>query len=89
MLGANSFFMYVQGLSLNFCTDIHQGVGWLVVGKRYYFSLHKNFRTADPFPGTNFSQLWRDFFWRKITRGCVRRIVDDFFLMLLVLLRKK
>ena len=36
------------------------------------------FRTADPFPGTNFSQLWREFFsWRELKKGDVRRIVDE------------
>ena len=54
-----------QGVLLNFVTDIHQGVGWLEVGERYYFSFQKNFRTADPCPGTNFSQLWREFFFGK------------------------
>jgi len=35
----------------------------LGVGERYYFSLQENSRTADPFPGTNFSQLWRELFF--------------------------
>ena len=55
---------------VNFFTDIHQGVGWLGVGERYYFSLHEIFRTAHPFLGTNVSQIWREFFLREIKRGC-------------------
>jgi len=45
--------------TLSFFTDIHQGVGWLGVGERYYMYLQRIFRTADPCPGTDFSQSWR------------------------------
>ena len=39
--------------------------GWLF-GERYDFSSSENLCPADPFPSTNFSQLWRDFFGGKI-----------------------
>jgi len=66
-----------QGVSLNFFTDIHQGVGWLGVSERYYFSLQENFRTADPCPGTDFSQLWRGGGIGGKLKGDVRRILDE------------
>ena len=34
----------------------------------------KKFHTADPCPGTNFSQLWREFFFGEKLKGDVRRI---------------
>jgi len=61
---------------VEFFYGIHQGVGWLGVGERYYLSLQKKFRTVDPCPGTNSSQLGRDFFGEKL-KGDVRRILDE------------
>jgi len=53
----------VQGVPSNFPPKTHRGVGWLGVGERYDFSLQEIFDTADPFSGTKFSQLWREFFF--------------------------
>jgi len=59
-----------KGYRLNFFTDIHGGIDWLGDGERYYFSLQNFLCTADPFPGTNFSQLWREFVLAGNRKGC-------------------
>ena len=51
-----------QGYRCFFNTGRHGGVGWPGDCKWYHFSLRENFGTTDPFRGTNFSQLWREFF---------------------------
>jgi len=72
------FFGHIdQGLLLIFCRDMHQGVGWLRVGERYYFFLHEIFCTADPFPGTNCSQFWRENLLGPKNKGDMRRIADE------------
>ena len=68
LVGKTSF---LQGVLLNYITDMHPGVGWLGVDERYYFSLLIFFRTADPCPDKKFSQLCREtIFWREVKRGC-------------------
>jgi len=68
----------VKGYLLIFLQTYIRGlVGWeLGVGERYYFFLQENFRTVDPFHGTNFSQLWRKFFGGKF-KWDVRTILDE------------
>ena len=47
----------------------HTSWGWLVGSWRKVRLFRiRNFCTADPFPGTHFSQLWREFFLREIRR---------------------
>jgi len=52
-------------------TDYTSKVCWLGVDERYYFFLQKNFISRTR---TNFSQLWREFFFGGKLKGHVRRI---------------
>ena len=57
-----------RGTFIFLCGDIHPGVRWSGKSKWYDLSLHKSFCSADPFPSTNFSELWEILFRGKTER---------------------
>jgi len=75
--------LFRSGEGTEFFTEIHQGIGWLGVGEKYYFSYHGSwrkvlyFRIADPCPGTNFSQLWQEKKFGEKLKEDVWRIINE------------